>query len=122
MSGWPLAWRLARRELDWRFRGLRLLAAPVANATPEALTLEAPDQRSFGPRGTMLRYTTHAPHAAALRIRNAQGQVVRALPLVAATGPHALPWDARDAAGQPLSPGVYTAETEGQHQRLILTR
>ncbi|KQU49739.1 ABC transporter permease [Sphingomonas sp. Leaf339] len=25
MSGWPLAWRLARRELDWRFRGLRLL-------------------------------------------------------------------------------------------------
>ncbi|MEI5686031.1 ABC transporter permease [Sphingomonas kyungheensis] len=25
MSGWSLAWRLARRELDWRFRGLRLL-------------------------------------------------------------------------------------------------
>ena len=27
MSGWALAWRLARRELDWRFRGLRLLFA-----------------------------------------------------------------------------------------------
>lgn len=27
MSGWPLAWRWARRELDWRFRGLRLLVA-----------------------------------------------------------------------------------------------
>ncbi len=25
MSGWALAWRLARRGLDWRFRGLRLL-------------------------------------------------------------------------------------------------
>uniref|UniRef100_UPI0010F4BFB6 FtsX-like permease family protein n=1 Tax=Sphingomonas sp. 2SG TaxID=2502201 RepID=UPI0010F4BFB6 len=25
MSGWASAWRLARRELDWRFRGLRLL-------------------------------------------------------------------------------------------------
>lgn len=27
MSGWRLAWRWARRELDWRFRGLRLLVA-----------------------------------------------------------------------------------------------
>ena len=27
MSDWPLAWRLARRELDLRFRGLRLLLA-----------------------------------------------------------------------------------------------
>lgn len=26
-GGWALAWRLARRELDWRFRGLRLLFA-----------------------------------------------------------------------------------------------
>jgi putative ABC transport system permease protein len=25
VSGWRLAWRLARRDLDWRFRGLRLL-------------------------------------------------------------------------------------------------
>ncbi|HEU0043275.1 ABC transporter permease [Sphingomonas sp.] len=25
MSDWAIAWRLARRELDWRFRGLRLL-------------------------------------------------------------------------------------------------
>ena len=27
MTGWTFAWRLARRELDWRFRGLRLLVA-----------------------------------------------------------------------------------------------
>ena len=27
MSAWPLAWRLARRELSARFRGLRLLLA-----------------------------------------------------------------------------------------------
>jgi putative ABC transport system permease protein len=25
LSSWALAWRLARREIDWRFRGLRLL-------------------------------------------------------------------------------------------------
>ena len=25
--GWGVAWRLARRGLDWRFRGLRLLVA-----------------------------------------------------------------------------------------------
>ena len=27
MSDWTIAWRIARRELDWRFRGLRLLLA-----------------------------------------------------------------------------------------------
>ncbi|WP_294191228.1 FtsX-like permease family protein, partial [uncultured Sphingomonas sp.] len=26
-SGWRFAWRVARRELDWRFRGLRILVA-----------------------------------------------------------------------------------------------
>ena len=113
---------LARPDAVLELRGLRLNTAPVANAAPEALTLEAPDQRSFGPRGTTLRYTRHAAGAARLRIRNAQGQLVRELPLYAATGPHALPWDARDAARRPLPPGVYTAEAAGQHQRLILTR
>jgi oligosaccharide 4-alpha-D-glucosyltransferase len=103
-------------------RGLRLHTAPATNAAPEALTLEAPDQRSFGPNGTTLHYATLAPGAAQLRIRNAQGQLVRTLPLDAAAGPHALRWNACDDAGQTLPPGVYTAETAGQHQRLILTR
>ena len=69
-----------------------------------------------------MRYTTHTAGAAELRIRNTQGLLVRTLPLDAATGSHSLNWDAHDAAGQPLPPGVYTAETNGQHQRLILTR
>ncbi|MFD2721765.1 TIM-barrel domain-containing protein [Hymenobacter monticola] len=105
-------------------RGLRILTASVADAAPETLTLEAPDSRSFGPRGTTLHYTRHSPSPveAQLLIRNAQGQPVRALPLVPAPGPHALAWDARDGSNQPVPPGVYTAEVAGQHQRLIVTR
>ena len=125
----------ARHELEIHFlmhagvavsiRGLQLLDAPAGLAAPEALTLEAPDSRSFGPQGTMLRYARFASGAAApaeLRIRNAQGALVRTLPLAPEPGPHGLLWDARDAAARPLPPGVYTAETAGQHQRLILTR
>ena len=112
----------AKSDAVLELRGLRLNPTPAPNAAPETLTFEAPDQRSFGPSGTTLRYTRHTAGTAGLRIRNALGAVVRTLPLAAETGPHALPWDARDAARQPLPPGVYTAETAGQHQRLILTR
>ena len=106
-------------------RGLQLLDAPTGSAAPETLTLEAPGNRSFGPGGTTLRYTRHAGRSAApaqLRIRNAQGQVVRTLPLETITGAHALPWDGRDNAQLPVLPGVYVAEVAGQHQRLIVTR
>ncbi|MBO2010727.1 TIM-barrel domain-containing protein [Hymenobacter negativus] len=108
-----------------RMSGLKLLTASVADAAPEILTLEGPDSRSFGPDGTTLRYTrlSTGPAAASfLRIRNAQGEVVRTLPLDGAAGPHALPWNGRNEARQPLPPGVYTAEVAGQHQRLIITR
>ncbi|GAB2691725.1 hypothetical protein GCM10011495_00630 [Hymenobacter frigidus] len=106
-------------------RGLQLLDAPTGSSAPETLTLEAPDSRSFGPYGTTLHYTRHPGSTAAnaqLRIRNAQGKVVRVLPLETSPGSHALPWDARDDARQPVPPGVYVAETDGQHQRLIVTR
>ena len=103
-------------------RGLRLNTTPASNTAPQTLTLEAPDQRSFGPGGTTLHYVRYAPGVAELRIRNARGTLVRTLPLEAVTGPHTFPWDARDATGRPLLPGVYTAETAGQHQRLILTQ
>jgi alpha-glucosidase (family GH31 glycosyl hydrolase) len=106
-------------------RGLQLLDAPTASSAPETLTLESPDNRSFGSYGTTLRYTRHAGSTAAnaqLSIRNAQGKVVRVLPLETSPGSHALPWDGRDDARQPVPPGVYVAETDGQHQRLIVTR
>ncbi|MDQ2769222.1 MAG: hypothetical protein M3Y54_01815, partial [Bacteroidota bacterium] len=124
----------ARHELEIHFlmhagvavsiRGLELLAAPAGLPTPEALTLEAPDSRSFGPQGTTLHYSRFAsgPTALAeLRIYNAQGMLVRTLPLAPEAGPHALFWDARDVAGRPVPPGVYTAAAAGQHQRLIVT-
>jgi hypothetical protein len=107
-----------------RLSGLKILTKSVADAAPETLTLEGPDSRSFGPNGTTLRYTRHTAGPAEvvrLQIRNAQGGVVRTLPLDTAAGTHALPWDGRDDAGQAVSPGVYTAQVAGQHQRLIVT-
>jgi len=123
----------ARHELEVHFlmnagtavslRGLQLLTRPVADDAPETLTLEVPDSRSFGAGGTTLRYTRHATGAgASLRILNAQGALVRELPMAAAPGAHSLQWDGRNAQGQPLPPGVYTAEAAGQHQRLIITQ
>ena len=117
-----IAFAFAKPAAILELRGLRLNTAPAPNTAPEPLTLEAPDQRSFGPRGTTLRYSRQAPGAAELRICNAQGMLVRTLSLAVATGPHTLPWNTCDATGRPLPPGVYTAETAGQHQRLILTR
>ena len=107
-----------------RLSGLKILTTPAPDSAPEALTLEGPDSRSFGPGGTTLRYTRHTAsptNAPLLRIRNAQGGVVRTLPLDDVPGPHALPWNGRDATGQPVPPGVYTAAVAGQHQRLIVT-
>ncbi|MDO7854371.1 glycoside hydrolase family 31 protein [Hymenobacter sp. CA1UV-4] len=103
-------------------RGLKILTNMAPNSTPEALTLEAPDSRSFGPGGTTLRYTCHEGQPAPLLIRNAQGEVVRTLALEPNTESHALAWDARDDARRPVPPGVYTAEAAGQHQRLIVTK
>ena len=117
-----VAFAFAKPDATLELRGLRLSTTPAPNAVPETLTLEAPDQRSFGPQGTTLRYTRHAPGTAELRIRNAQGKLVRTLPLDIEIGSHTFNWDAHDATGQPLLPGVYTAEAAGQHQRLILTR
>ena len=107
-------------------RGLKLLNTTAPAFDPELLTLEAPDNRSFGPGGTTLRYIRHA-HAGAelpapLLLRNAQGRVVRTLALEPGPGPHALRWDARDEQRRPVPPGVYTAETDEQHQRLIVTQ
>ena len=102
-------------------RGLRLLTAPLPDLDPDVLTLEAPNDRAFGPGGTTLHYARHTPGGPdQLRIRNAQGQLVRTLPLAQTTGPHELKFDAQDAAGRALPEGVYWAEVAGQHQRLIV--
>ena len=117
---------LMKASMAVSLRGLQILTAPAPSCNPELLTLEAPDSRSFGPNGTTLRYTRHATspteEASTLRISNAQGDVVRTWPLALAPGAHALRWDGRDDAHHSVSPGVYTAETDGQHQRLIVTR
>ena len=116
---------LSKQDATLALQGLRLNASPTADAAPETLTLEAPDNRSFGPWGTTLHYTRHAVGQAGaapsqLLIRNAQGGLVRVLALENTPGPHALAWDGRDEARRPVAPGVYVAEAGEQHQRLII--
>ena len=125
-------YRPATHELEVHFlmnagvavslQGLKLLTAPLPDLDPDALTLEAPDNGRFGPgEGTTLHYTRHAPGPAAeLRLRDAQGSIRVRLPLAAAVGPHTLRLDGNNSAGRPLPPGVYWAEAEGQHHRLVV--
>jgi len=126
-EGW--SYHPERRELDIHFlmnagtavsiRGLKIDTQPRRDDAPDALTLEAPNDRTFGPNGTTLHYTRHQANRATdsqLRITDSQGRVVFTAPLADAPGAHTLRWDARNAA-----PGVYVAETGGQHQRLIVT-
>ena len=104
--------------------GLKILPNEVLGSEPDLLTLEAPDQRIFGPGGTTLHYTRHAAYEdapEALLIRDTQGTVVRQLTLERTAGPHTLRWDGRDAQGRTVAIGVYVAEAAGQHQRLIIT-
>ena len=105
-------------------RGLMLLTAPLPDLDPDAITLEAPDARSFGTGGTILHYTRHIfnPNNASLLIRTSTGNVVGTFPLNDTPGPHSFKWNARDSQQRPLPPGVYVAEVAGQHQRLILTQ
>jgi flagellar basal-body rod modification protein FlgD len=56
-----------------------------------------------------------ASDAAQVTIRDASGAVVRTLELGAqAAGEHTLAWDGRDADGNPVAPGTYSAQFSGQ--------
>ncbi|MGI4872812.1 MAG: TIM-barrel domain-containing protein [Janthinobacterium lividum] len=99
--------------------GLRLLTTPAPNLDPETLTLTAPDSRTFSSAAGLhyVRYVAAAPTP--LRIRNARGQVVRELSTEAAAGTYSLRWDGRNAQGKAVELGLYDAELQGQHQRLV---
>ncbi len=117
---------LMKKETAVSLRGLQLLAEPAAGHDPETFTLEAPDNRSFGPRGTTLRYTRHATGTTRapeqLVIRNMSGELVRSFPLNNTPGAHALKWDGLDEQRRAVAPGVYTAQAGEQRQRLIVTQ
>lgn len=132
-EGW--SYNAERRELDIHFlmnagtavsiRGLKIDTRPRRDDAPDALTLEAPNDRTFGPTGTTLHYTRHQANQATdspLRITDSQGRVVFTAPLSDKPGAHTLRWNAHDTQGQALPVGVYIAEANGQHQRLILTQ
>jgi putative ABC transport system permease protein len=56
-AGWAAAWRIARRGLDWRFRGLRLLIVCLALGTAALsaiLTLTATISHELAARGNLL--------------------------------------------------------------------
>ncbi|GAA4010804.1 glycoside hydrolase family 31 protein [Hymenobacter fastidiosus] len=114
--------RLDSQPVTVTIQGLQLNTTPLGHTAPDAVTLEAPDNRTFG-GSTNLRYSVLTPGSFQLQIRNAAGTVVRTL----VTGPqpagaHSLAWNGQDEAGQPVPGGVYTAGLNGQHQRLVLLR
>lgn len=136
-EGW--SYNAERRELDIHFlmnagtavsiRGLKIDTQPRRDDAPDALTLESPSDRTFGPNGTTLHYTRHhststdnRPADTQLRITDSQGRLVFTAPLSEEPGAHTLRWNARNTQGQALPVGVYIAEASGQHQRLILTQ
>jgi oligosaccharide 4-alpha-D-glucosyltransferase len=108
------------KQASLTLAGLHLLTQPAAHTDPETLTLPVPGSRTFT-GSVSLPYERYQAAASPppLRIRNAQGQVVRELPTAAEAGPHAATWDGRDAQGQPAAPGLYDVELAGQHQRLV---
>ena len=111
---------IVKRQAVVTLTGLRLLTQPAAQTDPETLALAVPDSRTFG-EVAGLHYVRYAPAEAPtpVRIRNARGQVVRALPTAAAVGTYSIAWDGRDAQGQAVAPGLYDVELQGQHQRLV---
>ena len=111
-----LIWRTNTLQLP----GLRLLTQPAAQTDPETLTLTVPDSRTFsGAAGLHYERYVSASAPASLRIRNAQGLVVRELPTVSEIGPQSTTWDGMDAQGRPVAPGFYDVELSGQHQLLV---
>ncbi|MCY7271742.1 MAG: ABC transporter permease [Sphingomonas bacterium] len=57
MSGWQLAWTIGRRELDWRFRGLRLLFFSLllgVAALAAVGSLAAAMERGLADRGSVI--------------------------------------------------------------------
>ncbi|WP_460620786.1 TIM-barrel domain-containing protein [Hymenobacter tenuis] len=108
------------KPVQIRIGGLKLNTTPAANLQPEFVTLEAPSNRTFT-GSTELRYTLHQPgQAGVLRILNAQGELVRTLPIATEAGAHTVSWNSEDDQQQAVSGGIYWAELAGQHQRLVV--
>lgn len=115
LVSFPLA-----KQASLTLTGLQLLTKPAAHTDPETLTLTAPDSRTFRDVAGLhyARYQA-AASPAPLRIRNAQGQLVRELPTATGVGAHTATWDGLDLQGKPAAPGLYDVELSGQHQRLV---
>ncbi|WP_157547489.1 TIM-barrel domain-containing protein [Hymenobacter sp. DG25A] len=101
--------------------GLQLDTTPATNLAPEAVSLEAPNNRTFS-GSVRLPYTLFSAGQYPLVIKNAAGEIVKTLPTETSAGSHIITWNADDQQGQPVPGGVYWAEMNGQHQRLVLLR
>jgi flagellar hook assembly protein FlgD len=85
------------------------------------VSLEAPRSRTFS-GSERLPYTLFSAGQYPLVIKNAAGEIVKTLPTETSAGSHIITWNADDQQGQPVPGGVYWAEMNGQHQRLVLLR
>ncbi|MBM4119041.1 DUF4091 domain-containing protein, partial [bacterium] len=93
------------------------LELPVTLAVGEGAPADAPvglgqnHPNPFPPGGTTISFSLEQAAPVTLEILDAQGRLVRRLLVAAAlaAGPHELPWDGKDAAGEAAASGVYLA-------------
>lgn len=116
-----LRFPLSKQPVVISIPGLRLDTTPAINSAPEPLVLEAPNNRTFS-GSVQLRYTLFVAGQYPLVIKNAAGEIVKTLPTETTAGSHTITWNSDDQQGQPVPGGVYWAEMNGQHQRLVLLR
>ncbi|WP_303310638.1 TIM-barrel domain-containing protein [Hymenobacter sp. BT730] len=116
-----LRFPLSKQPVVISIPGLQLNTTPATNSAPEVVTLEAPNNRTFS-GSVRLPYTLFVAGQYPLVIKNAAGEIVKSLPTETFAGSHTITWNADDQLGQPVPGGVYWAEMNGQHQRLVLLR
>lgn len=99
---------------------------PTLTNLPNALSFSQPAPNPFSSR-TAIAYALPAPGRVALKVYNLQGQWVRTLlDEDKVGGTYEAQWDALNASGQKLSPGIYflrlTAPQGSLTRKVVLTR
>ncbi|GAA4347128.1 hypothetical protein GCM10023185_01970 [Hymenobacter saemangeumensis] len=110
-------WR--HQQVAVRVFNLRLNSIPARPSSLRPISLNAAYPNPFSSE-TTISCEVSQPGRYQLRVYSLTGQLLATLPVDAkAAGTHTLTWPGTGSAGQPLPPGVYLLELNGQHQRVV---
>ncbi len=109
----------------WRFRPAETRVDEEIGM-PKAITITGNSPNPFNP-STTISFSLPAPGHASLAVYDITGRKVRTLVSgLMSSGEHAVTWDGRDEAGQPVASGVYISRlTAGKHvatEKMALVR